>query len=57
MTLPPPLTALTDLDAQLSGNGYAVLAAADLAGLAGLAPAALTAWAGHWDGLQLVPHY
>ena len=25
MTLPPPLTALNDLDAQLAGSGYAVL--------------------------------
>ena len=51
MTLPPPLTALTDLDAQLSGSGYAVLAAADLARLAALAPATLAAWATHWDAL------
>ena len=51
MPLPPPLTALTDLDAQLSGSGYAVLSSADLARLAAVPAAALAAWAPHWDAL------
>ena len=51
MPLPPPLTALTDLDAQLSGSGYAVLAAADLARLAAQPPEALAAWGAQWDDL------
>ena len=51
MPLPPPLTALTQLDAQLAGSGYAVLNAADLARLAGIAPTAMAAWAPLWDDL------
>ncbi len=51
MPLPPPLTALQDLDAQLAGSGYAVLDAASLARLAGLAAGALAAWAPLWDDL------
>ena len=51
MTLPPPLTALSDLDAQLAGSGYAVLRAADLARLCALPVTALPAWAPHWDDL------
>ena len=53
MPLPPPLTALSDLDAQLAGSGYAVLSAADLAALAGLDKRALPAWAPLWDDLLL----
>lgn len=51
MTLPPPLTALSDLDAQWQGSGYAVLDAASLARLAELPEAAMTAWAPLWDDL------
>lgn len=51
MSLPPPLTALHDLDVQLAGSGYAVLDAASLARLADLAPADLAAWAPLWDDL------
>ncbi|MES2714956.1 MAG: 2OG-Fe dioxygenase family protein [Pseudomonadota bacterium] len=51
MPLPPPLTALHDLDAQLTGSGYAVLDAASLARLAGVAAADLAAWAPLWDDL------
>ena len=51
MSLPPPLTALQDLDAQLAGSGYAVLDAASLARLAGLPLAAFAAWAPLWDDL------
>jgi len=51
MTLPPPLTALNDLDAQLAGSGYAVLDAASLAHLAGVAPAALVGWGPLWGDL------
>ncbi len=51
MPLPPPLTALPALDAQLADRGYAVLSAADLASLAGVPQAALAAWAPAWDTL------
>lgn len=51
MSLPPPLTALGDLDAQLAAGGYAVLDAATLARLAGLAPADFEAWRPCWDDL------
>ena len=51
MTLPPPLTALGDLDAQLAASGYAVLDAASLARLVGVAPTAFAAWRPHWDDL------
>ncbi|NRF68016.1 2OG-Fe dioxygenase family protein [Aquincola sp. S2] len=56
MTLPPPLTALTDLDAQLAASGYAVLDAASLARLAGVAVADFEAWRGCWDALPPDPH-
>jgi hypothetical protein len=51
MPLPPPLTALHDLHAQLAGSGYAVLDAASLAQLATLPGDALAAWAPLWDDL------
>ncbi len=51
MTLPPPLTALGDLDAQLAASGYAVLDAASLARLAGVTPGAFAAWQPHWEAL------
>ncbi|MEK8049050.1 2OG-Fe dioxygenase family protein [Ideonella sp. DXS22W] len=51
MTLPPPLTALTALDAQLAGSGYAVLDAASLARHAAVDAAALAAWAPTWNDL------
>lgn len=51
MSLPPPLTALNDLDARLAGSGYAVLDAASLARLADVSAAALAAWAPLWDDL------
>ena len=51
MTLPPPLTALADLDVQLAGSGYAVLAAPALARSADLPPAALADWGPLWDDL------
>jgi hypothetical protein len=51
MNLPPPLTALADLDAQLAASGYAVLDAASLARLAGLQPADFEAWRACWDDL------
>jgi len=50
-SLPPPLTALSDLDAQLAGSGYAVLDAASLATLAGLDAATLQGWQPLWDDL------
>ena len=51
MPLPPPLTALSDLDAQLAGSGYAVLDAASLAQLAGSPGEQLAAWQPLWDAL------
>jgi len=51
MTLPPPLTALADLDAQLADSGYAVLDAPSLARSADLPPAALADWGPLWDDL------
>ena len=49
MSLPPPLTALHDLDAQLAGSGYAVLDPASLARLAGVHADSMAAWQTHWD--------
>ncbi|MBI3369271.1 MAG: 2OG-Fe dioxygenase family protein [Burkholderiales bacterium] len=54
MTLPPPLTALSDLDAQLASSGYAVLDAASLARLAGVD--GFAAWSPHWDDLAIDKH-
>ena len=51
MPLLPPLTALTDLDARLYSPGYAVLDAATLARLAGVARGAFDAWQAQWDHL------
>ena len=51
--LPPPLTALPELDAQLAATGYAVLDAESLALLANVALPALAAWTGCWDDLPL----
>ncbi len=51
MPLLPPLTALTDLDARLRSPGYAVLDAATLARLAGLAPGAFDGWQASWNHL------
>ena len=51
MPLPPPLTALPELDAQLAVQGYAVLSAAELARLAAVPASAIAAWGSLWDGL------
>jgi hypothetical protein len=51
MSLPPPLTALADLDAQLAGSAYAVLDAASLARCADLPPSALAEWGPLWNDL------
>jgi len=51
MPLPPPLTALHDLDIQLAGSGYAVLDAASLSRLAGVATGAFAHWLPLWDDL------
>jgi hypothetical protein len=56
MTPPPPLTALQDLDAQLASAGYAVIDAATLARLAGVAPGTLRAWEPLWDDLPPDAH-
>ncbi|EHR72637.1 hypothetical protein BurJ1DRAFT_3834 [Burkholderiales bacterium JOSHI_001] len=54
--LPPPLTPLPQLDAQLAAHGQAVIDAASLAALAGVAPGALAAWLPHWDRLPPDAH-
>ena len=51
LTLPPPLTPLPGLTSQLATNGYAVIGAATLAQLAGVAPQALADWQALWDDL------
>jgi hypothetical protein len=51
MSPPPPLTALADLDLQMRAAGFAVLDAASLTRLVGLAPATLQAWQPLWDDL------
>jgi hypothetical protein len=51
MTPPPPLTALADLDVQVRSAGFAVLDAASLASLAGVASTQLQAWQRLWDEL------
>ena len=51
MTLPPPLTALRDLDAQLAGSGYAVLDSTSLARLADVDERSLNAWQALWHDL------
>jgi len=48
---PPPLTALSDLDAQLASSGFAVLDAASLARLGGSAGAGCARWAPFWSDL------
>ncbi|MBX3645024.1 MAG: 2OG-Fe dioxygenase family protein [Rubrivivax sp.] len=48
---PPPLTALSDLDAQLRSAGYAVLDAASLSALSTVASAQLASWNSLWDAL------
>lgn len=53
---PPPLTALDDLPAQLAGAGWAVLDAASLARLSGVAAPQLAAWTPLWDALPPDPH-
>ena len=49
MNPPPPLTALSDLDAQLRSAGYAVLDAASLLRRSHVAPAQLQARQACWD--------
>ena len=56
MPLPPPLTALHDLDVQLAASGYAVLDAASLAKSAGVTGDELAAWAPLWDDLPPDEH-
>jgi hypothetical protein len=49
--LPPPLTAPEQLGATLSTQGFAVLSAASVCALAGVAPLALQALQSSWDDL------
>jgi hypothetical protein len=56
MNPPPPLTALSDLDAQLRSAGYAVLDAASLSRWGHVAPQQLQAWHRFWDALPPDAH-
>ncbi len=56
MNPPPPLTALSDLPAQLLSAGYAVLDAATLSRWSHISPAQLSAWESLWYGLPPDPH-
>ena len=53
---PPPLTALSDLDAQLRSAGYAVLDAPSLTRMSGVALQQLQAWHRFWDDLPPDAH-
>jgi hypothetical protein len=56
MNPPPPLTALSDLDAQLRSAGYAVLDAASLTRLSDVALRQLQSWHRFWDQLPPDAH-
>jgi len=56
MSLSPPLTSLSDLPAQMQSAGYAVLDAASLSRLSGIAPVRLQAWQALWHDLPSDPH-
>ena len=56
MHVPPPLTALADLPAQLTGAGWAVVDAQDLGQLCGVEAHCLTAWQPLWRELPPDPH-
>jgi len=56
MTPPPPLTALSDLNAQLGGSGFAVLDAPTFSQLCGVSTAELKAWQPFWDDLPPDTH-
>jgi hypothetical protein len=56
MNPPPPLTALSDLDAQLRSAGYAVLDAASLTHLSDVALQQLQGWRRFWDDLPPDAH-
>ena len=56
MNPPPPLTALSDLDAQLRSAGYAVLDAASLTRTSNVALQQLNAWVSFWDALPPDAH-
>ena len=51
MTLSPPLTSLTDLDARLASGGFAVLDAPSFGALGDVAPSTLARWTKYWDDL------
>ncbi|MCY2958787.1 MAG: 2OG-Fe dioxygenase family protein [Planctomycetota bacterium] len=51
MTIPPPFTPLAELDGRLRDAGFAVLDAAALGALCGLAPAAFARWSPGWEAL------
>ncbi len=58
MNPPPPLTALSDLPMQMRGAGWAVLSAASMRALCGLAapPDPWAAWTACWPALPPDPH-
>jgi len=53
---PPPLTALADLPAQLTGAGWAVIDTPSLCKHCGVDPGALLAWQALWCDLPPDPH-
>lgn len=56
MSPPPPLTALSDLDAQLRTAGFAVLGAETLSRWSHIKPEQFAAWQPMWDELPPDPH-
>jgi len=56
MSPPPPLTALSDRDAQLRSAGYAVLDAATLSRWSHIEPDKFIAWQAFWDDLPPDAH-
>ena len=56
MTLAPPVTTRFDLNPQLAVAGFAVIDAATLAALGGVAPARMSGWSGFWDDLPADAH-
>jgi len=52
MALAPPLTSLTELDARLANDGFAVLDAPAFSALTDVAPSTFARWAEYWDDLR-----
>lgn len=54
--LVPPLTPAAEVDARLRADGHAVLSAAALGNLCGVAPGRFEAWRAHWNALPPDTH-